>query len=124
MNIKRDNLRREILKVCLSKSDKEEIKIKANSLGMTTSTFLRNLGLGFKPTSTLDQDAILELVKINTAQSRLGNLMALALKNPEKMSLYGDKDIATKIDTLLDEIAKLQITMLSIVNNVNGNADK
>ncbi|MFC1185398.1 hypothetical protein ACFGXE_10620 [Pasteurella multocida] len=124
MRDQRDNLRTEILKVCLSKSDKKDIREKAESLGMTASTFLRNVGLGFRPTSSLDQDAILELAKINSAQSRLGNLMALALKNPEKMSLYGDKDVASKIDELIDKISELQISMLSIVSDVNSKANK
>ncbi|MFC1098381.1 hypothetical protein ACFGZK_11005 [Pasteurella multocida] len=124
MRDQRDNLRNEIIKVCLSRADKQDIKEKAASLGMTTSTFLRNIGLGFRPISTLDQNAIIELAKINSAQSRLGNLMALALKNPEKMSLYGDRDVAAKIDQLIDKISELQISMLSLVSDVNEMANK
>jgi traJ len=114
-----NKVRKVYIKVYVSPEDKFEIKNRARSLGLTDSTFLRNLGLGFRPTSMLDQDAILELAKINSAQSRLGNLMALALKNPEKMSLYGDKDVANKIDELIDKIGELQISMLSIVSDVN-----
>ena len=119
-----NKVRKVYIKVYVSPEDKFEIKNRARSLGLTDSTFLRNLGLGFRPTSMLDQDAILELAKINSAQSRLGNLMALALKNPEKMSLYGDKDVANKIDELIDKIGELQISMLSIVSDVNSKANK
>ena len=122
-NMKENNkVRKVYIKVYVSPEDKFEIKNRARSLGLTDSTFLRNLGLGFRPTSMLDQDAILELAKINSAQSRLGNLMALALKNPEKMSLY--KDVANKIDELIDKIGELQISMLSIVSDVNSKANK
>lgn len=124
-NMKENNkVRKVYIKVYVSPEDKFEIKNRARSLGLTDSTFLRNLGLGFRPTSMLDQDAILELAKINSAQSRLGNLMALALKNPEKMSLYGDKDVANKIDELIDKIGELQISMLSIVSDVNSKVNK
>lgn len=114
------NIRKTYIKVYVSPEDKMDIKIRARGLGLTDSTFLRNLGLGFSPTSSLDQDAILELSKINTAQARLGNLLALALKNPEKMSLYGDKDVAAKIDELIDGISNLQIRMLSLASDVNS----
>lgn len=118
------NVRKTYIKVYVSPEDKMDIKIRARELGLTDSTFLRNLGLGFSPTSSLDQDAILELSKINTAQARLGNLLALALKNPEKMSLYGDKDVAAKIDELIDGISNLQITMLSLASDVNSKANR
>lgn len=118
------NVRKTYIKVYVSPEDKMDIKIRARELGLTDSTFLRNLGLGFTPTSSLDQDAILELSKINTAQTRLGNLLALALKNPEKMFLYGDRDVAVKIDELIDGISNLQITMLNLASDVNSKANR
>ena len=47
------------LKVLVSERERAEIETRAAATGLSVSAYLRNLGLGFQPHSTLDQEAIL-----------------------------------------------------------------
>src|SRR5208337_3532523 len=49
------------LKVVVSERERAEIETRAGATGLSVSAYLRNLGLGFQPPSTLDQEAILAL---------------------------------------------------------------
>lgn len=53
------------LKVVVSKRERADIETRAAATGLSVSAYLRNLGLGFQPHSTLDQEAILALLKPN-----------------------------------------------------------
>ena len=67
------------LKVFVSERERAEIETRAAATGLSVSAYLRNLGLGFQPHSTLDQEAILALLKVNADQGRLGGLFKLWL---------------------------------------------
>ena len=67
------------LKVLVSERERAEIETRAAATGLSVSAYLRNLGLGFQPHSTLDQEAILALLKVNADQGRLGGLFKLWL---------------------------------------------
>ena len=67
------------LKVVVSERERAEIETRAAATGLSVSAYLRNLGLGFQPHSTLDQEAILALLKVNADQGRLGGLFKLWL---------------------------------------------
>ena len=67
------------LKVVVSGRERAEIETRAAATGLSVSAYLRNLGLGFQPHSTLDQEAILALLKVNADQGRLGGLFKLWL---------------------------------------------
>ena len=67
------------LKVFVSERERAEIETRAAAAGLSVSAYLRNLGLGFLPHSTLDHKAILALLKVNADQGRLGGLLKLWL---------------------------------------------
>ena len=67
------------LKVFVSERERADIETRAAATGLSVSAYLRNLGLGFQPPSTLDQEAILALLKVNADQGRLGGLFKLWL---------------------------------------------
>jgi hypothetical protein len=86
--------------------EREEVKRAASAHGKTASGYLRALGLGYPVRSTLDQKAILELVKIAGDQGRLGGLLKLWLTNPEKVFDYRRvKDLLTQIEALQKTLA-------------------
>ena len=68
------------LKVLVSERERAEIETRAAATGLSISAYLRNLGLGFQPHSTLDQGAILALLKVNADQGRLGGLFRLGCR--------------------------------------------
>ena len=47
------------LKVFVSDIERAGIEMRAFAAGLSVSAYLRNLGLGYKPHSTLDQQAVL-----------------------------------------------------------------
>ena len=62
------------LRVFVSDRERAEVETRAAATGLSVSAYLRNLGLGFQPHSTLDQKAILAPLKVNADQGRLGGL--------------------------------------------------
>jgi hypothetical protein len=67
------------LKAVVSDIERVGIEMWAAAAGLSVFAYLRNLGLGYKPHSTLDHQAILSLVKVDADQGRLGGLLKLWL---------------------------------------------
>ena len=69
--------RRDQIKVRVSDDEKKIIQEKAKAFGYQSSTaaLLRDLALGIEPKSTLDQQAVLDLLKVNADLGRLGGLL-------------------------------------------------
>lgn len=95
------------IKVWVFPDEKKEIVKNARNHGLSTSKFLRNLGLNIEVQGVMDQQAILELAKINADLGRLGGLLKLWLTNDEKTKNF---NIGT-IDELLNRISILQNKM-------------
>ena len=78
-NVQESRDRKRPLKVVVSECERAEIETRAAATGLSVSAYLRNLGLGFQPQSTLDHEAVLALLKVNADQGRLGGLFKLWL---------------------------------------------
>ena len=63
------------IKVWLLPSEKAAIQAKAAAHPLSDSAYLRSLGLDMPLRSTLDQEAVLELAKINGDLGRLGSVL-------------------------------------------------
>jgi hypothetical protein len=74
---KRDKNR--ALKVLVTPDERRQIERRAQGVSLTVSAYLRALGLGYAPKSTLDEAAILDLVQASADQGRLGGLLKLWL---------------------------------------------
>jgi hypothetical protein len=107
--------RRDQIKVRVSEDEKRIIQEKAEAFGYDSSTaaLLRDLALGIEPKSTLDQRAVLELLRINADLGRLGGLLkhwlqAKGAKAPE----------VVEIRSLLEELAKTQALLREKVKSL------
>ena len=67
------------IKVWVTPEEKVAIGAKADAHSLSASGYLRRLGLALPVASTIDQRAILELVKINADLGRLGGLIKMWL---------------------------------------------
>lgn len=103
------------LKVVVSTRERAEIETRAAATGLSVSAYLRNLGLGFQPHSTLDQEAILALLKVNADQGRLGGLFKLWLSGQNATSVE-----FTEIRKLLASIEECQLQLKVIVQRINN----
>jgi hypothetical protein len=71
--------RQRILRVVVDASEAERIAALARAVDLPISGYLRRVGLGAQLKPVLDLQLILELVKINGDQGRLGGLLKLWL---------------------------------------------
>jgi len=79
----------EPIKVLVLPEEKKAIGDKAKSAGLSVSAYLRNVGMGTPVTGVADQEAVMEMVKINADLGRLGGLLKMWLTNDEKLDLEG-----------------------------------
>ena len=103
------------LKVFVSERERAEIETRAAATGLSVSAYLRNLGLGFQPHSTLDQEAILALLKVNADQGRLGGLFKLWLSGQSASS--GE---TMEIRKLLAAIEESQLKLKGLIGRLSG----
>ncbi len=102
------------LKVFVSERERADIETRAAATGLSVSAYLRNLGLGFQPHSTLDHEAILALLKVNADQGRLGGLFKLWLSGQSALSA----DTA-KIRKLLAAIEECQLKLKALIGQLS-----
>ena len=103
------------LKVFVSERERAEIETRAATTGLSVSAYLRNLGLGFQPHSTLDHEAILVLLKVNADQGRLGGLFKLWLSGQGAASTE-----ALEIRKLLIDIEDCQGKLKAVIGRLPG----
>ncbi|GJM05858.1 MAG: conjugal transfer relaxosome component TraJ [marine bacterium B5-7] len=88
-----------------------EIKRKAQETGLSVAEYLRNLGLGYRVPSVIDNRQVDSLLKINGDLGRLGGLIKLWLTNDERTKLIGK----SRLQMTLDSIQNTQSTMLRAI---------
>jgi hypothetical protein len=72
-------LRRHRLRVAVSDHERAAIMERAAACNLPVSVYLRTLGTGYAPPSTLDLQAIRDLIRVNADLGRLGGLLKLWL---------------------------------------------
>ena len=107
--------RRRTLRVVVSDAEQAEIARLATAASLSVSAYLRTLGLGYTPKSTLDQRAIGELVKVHANQGRLGGLLKLWL-----VEKPGQGVPVIEVRGLLSQIEELQAQLKAIVAALRG----
>ena len=97
----------------MTPEERAAITTRARAVDLSVSAYLRRLGTGFAPNSTLDQQAIGALLKLNADQGRLGGLLKLWLseKPDQGMPTYD-------VRRLLREIEGVQADLKAIVRRL------
>mgnify|MGYP000848168346 CR=1 FL=1 len=106
------------LRVPVLPAEEEAIKANAKATGLTIAAYLRNVGLGYQPGSAFDQEAVIEIAKVNADLGRLGGLLKMWLTNDEKLAIYDRVQINETILGVLDKIGKVQEELLEKVQNL------
>lgn len=73
----------EQIKAYVSQAEKDEVTALALQARLTVSNLIRRLVLGQKLPDAHRHEAVIEMVKINADLARLGNLLRMALDDPE-----------------------------------------
>lgn len=104
---------RQALKVYMNDEECGRLLDRAGACDLSISAYLRTLGLGYQPKSTLDAQAVLSLLKINADQGRLGGLLKLWLTERPNVGASG-----FDVRRLLREIESTQAKLRGIVSHL------
>lgn len=102
------------LRVPVEPEEDAIIKAQSEKCGLSTSEYLRKLGLGYEPTSIVDNQQVNELAKINGDLGRLGGLLKLWLSDDKRAAGF-DKNTIKK---LLKDIEETRTQMTNIMMKV------
>lgn len=97
------------LRVPVLAEEKSIISQNAASAGLSIAGYLRNLSLGYSVKSRIDEQHIMELVKINADLGRLGGLLKMWLANDRRAAHFKPdmiKVLLQKIETTQDSLFK------------------
>lgn len=106
------------IRVCVTPDEKKEIEFNAKNVGLSTSAYLRNIGLGLSVRGVLDQKAVIELSKVNGDLGRLGGLLKMWLTNDERLAIFNQDQLKASILESLGKITEIQNQMLEKVKKV------
>ena len=90
--------------------EKAAIAAKADAHSLSASSYLRRLGLAM-PQSTIDQRAILDLVKINAYLGRFGGLIKMWLTTNADFESVSAQGLQRKLENTLSDVRQLQKKM-------------
>ena len=100
-----DNRRRTAqITIRLDENEKAKIQALANQCDLTVPAYLRTLGLGHQPHSTLDAKAFEQLAHLHGDIGRVGGLLKLWLSK-KSLKAYGE---SLEVPDLVKKILKLQ----------------
>jgi len=88
--------------------EKATIDENAREAGLSTSAYLRALGLGYEPKSIVDNLKVDELAKINGDLGRLGGLLKLWLTNDPRTAQFGES-------TIRAALARIEVTQAEMI---------
>ena len=104
------------IKVWLLPSEKAAIQSKAAAHALSDSAYLRALGLDMPVRSTVDQETVLELAKINGGLARLGAQLATCISDPGHPADEG------RLKRLIADLEATQVLLLCKVEALVGKA--
>ncbi|KIM03836.1 MAG: hypothetical protein KN64_10720 [Sulfurovum sp. AS07-7] len=105
--------------VRVTEEEHEKLHTQAKNCSMTLSQYLRNIGLNYPITSTIDQRAFSELLKLKGDFGRVGGLFKLWLSNNkhDQMAMLG-KYSYRNIANLVEEIEENKKEILNIARKL------
>lgn len=105
-------------KVSVSSGEAAEIAAAADRLGMSTSAYLRALGLGYQPLGQFDFEAVDTLQAVNADLSRMGNLLKLWLSDDAKLGVFKPGEAVAYIGRIQAAIHGNQVQLYEILQGV------
>ena len=100
--------RKKDIRVYCTAEEAEQITAQATRAGLSTSNYLRTVGLGYEVTSREDAQARLELLRVNADLAKLGNLLKMAINTSS----------STSIATLIQDIRSTQKMLKAIILDI------
>src|SRR4030081_2419420 len=106
------------IKVWVTPEEKAAIAAKAEAHSLSASGYLRRLGLALPVESSIDQRAILDLVKINADLGRLGGLIKMWLTTNADFESLNVQGLQRKLENTLSSVRLLQKKMSDRIDDL------
>ncbi|MDD2660667.1 MAG: conjugal transfer transcriptional regulator TraJ [Methylococcales bacterium] len=90
------------IKVYCLPEEKKLIEANARATGLSVSTFLLRIGMGYQVTGIVDYEQVRELSRINGDLGRLGGLLKLWLSNDQRTAKFGEGTIRELLSQIED----------------------
>jgi hypothetical protein len=103
------------IKVYCLPREREQITANAEATGLSMSTYLLNVGVGYEVRGILDHRQIEELVRINGDLGRLGGLLKLWLTDDVRTAKFGEGTIRAVLSKIEDTQHRMQEVMREVV---------
>jgi hypothetical protein len=116
--VKSERRERFCVKVWCSADEKRLIEQMAVETGLSASSYLRRLGLGYAPRRKVDLDQVQQLMKVNGDLGRLGGLLKLWLTDDPKLDEFKGEPIRRIVRGVLTKIEGTQDTMREIATSI------
>ena len=111
--------------VWVTKEEHQIIKSKAHYSALSTSSYLRMLGMNYRLKSKIDAIAVDELVKAKADLGRIGGLFKLWLVHHDNGKANLGSKSYSEVETIVDELESKQIELLSSASRLmNGCKEK
>lgn len=106
------------IRVWCMPEEKKMIDQNAKNVGLSTSTYLRNIGIGIEVKGILDQKAVGDMAKVNADLGRLGGLLKMWLSNDERLAMFNQEQVKASILEALGKIKTAQDELLKTVKRL------
>lgn len=103
------------IKVYCLPGERKQITANAEATGLSMSTYLLNVGVGYQVRGILDHRQIEELVRINGDLGRLGGLLKLWLTDDVRTATFGEATIRAVLSKIEDTQHRMQEVMREVV---------
>ena len=106
------------IKVWVTPEEKAAIVAKADAHSLSASGYLRRLGLALPVESSIDQRAILDLVKINADLGRFGGLIKMWLTTNADFESLNSQGLQRRLENTLSGVRLLQKKMSDRIDDL------
>ncbi|MFZ2169121.1 MAG: conjugal transfer transcriptional regulator TraJ [Methylococcaceae bacterium] len=103
------------IKVYCLPEERRQIEKKAHAAGLSMSSYLLHVGMGYHITGIVDYEHVQELARINGDLGRLGGLLKLWLTNDARVAQFGESTIRAILSRIEDTVEEMGRVMLRIV---------
>ncbi|MBJ7415268.1 MAG: hypothetical protein JHC88_07415 [Niveispirillum sp.] len=107
--------RQRTLRVVVNDHERERIEAMAKMAGLSLSAYLRTAGLNHPIRSTLDYDAIMDMIRLHADLGRVGGLLKLWLAERRGEVLPADR-----VDAALEELRELRGALFRKIESINN----
>jgi len=103
------------IKVYCLPEERRQIEENGKDVGLSMSTYLLNVGMGYQVRGILDNKRVEELARINGDLGRLGGLLKLWLTNDQRTAAFGEATIRALLSKIEDTQSKMHEVMRAVV---------